>query len=31
MSDKITTINPATGKEITSYDFMTEEQAISAV
>ncbi len=31
MSNKITTINPATGKEITSYDFMTEEQAISAV
>ncbi|KEZ93394.1 NAD-dependent succinate-semialdehyde dehydrogenase [Nonlabens ulvanivorans] len=31
MSDKITTINPATGKDIKSYDLMTEEQTLQAV
>lgn len=31
MSDKVTTINPATGKEIKSYDLMTEEQTLQAV
>ncbi|EAS19148.1 NAD-dependent aldehyde dehydrogenase [Flavobacteria bacterium BBFL7] len=31
MSDKVTTINPATGKEIKSYDLMTEDQTLQAV
>ncbi|MGJ8685093.1 MAG: NAD-dependent succinate-semialdehyde dehydrogenase [Nonlabens sp.] len=31
MSNTITTINPATGKEINSYEFMTETKAMEAV
>ncbi len=31
MSNQVTTINPATGKEIKSYEIMSEEQTMSAV
>ncbi|MFT7083239.1 MAG: succinate-semialdehyde dehydrogenase/glutarate-semialdehyde dehydrogenase, partial [Nonlabens sp.] len=31
MESNITTVNPATGKEIKSYDLMTEKEALEAV